>query len=106
MRRNPTSAEDALWQALRNRQLNGVKFRRQHAIGNFIVDFISTDHQLIIEVDGDMHAERSQAQYDLGRSYELATAGYRVLRFINEQVLSTLSAVLQTIREALALPQE
>ena len=106
MRRNPTPAENALWQALRNRKLNGVKFRRQHAINNFIVDFLSTDHQLIIEVDGDVHAERSQAEYDAGRSYELEKAGYRVLRFSNEQVLNDLPQVLQNISEALASPQQ
>ncbi|MCA8833235.1 endonuclease domain-containing protein [Hymenobacter pini] len=104
MRRHPTPAEDALWQVLRNRQLDGVKFRRQHAIGHFIVDFLSTEHKLIIEVDGEVHAEHGQAEYDAARSYELTTAGYRLLRFTNEQVLNHLPAVLQTIREALASP--
>ncbi|RTQ47235.1 endonuclease domain-containing protein [Hymenobacter gummosus] len=102
MRRNPTPAEDTLWQALRNRQLNNVKFRRQHAIGHFIVDFLSTEHQLIIEVDGEVHAGPSQAEYHEARSYRLATAGYRVLRFPNEQALTSLPTVLQAIREALA----
>jgi len=101
MRRQPTPAENALWQTLRNRQLAGAKFRRQHAIGRYIVDFISTNHKLIIEVDGAVHAEQSQAEYDTGRSTCLAELGYTVLRFSNEQVQHALQSVLEKIRQAL-----
>ncbi|UYZ62448.1 endonuclease domain-containing protein [Hymenobacter weizhouensis] len=101
MRRNPTEAENWLWQALRNRQLLGVKFRRQHAIGNYIVDFISTDHYLIIEVDGEVHAEESQAEYDAGRTYALQELGYHILRFSNEQIINGLLQVLAEIRLAI-----
>ncbi|WP_234988514.1 endonuclease domain-containing protein [Hymenobacter daecheongensis] len=99
MRRQPTPAENLLWQALRNRQLANVKFRRQHAISHFIVDFISTDHHLIIEVDGSVHLEASQTEYDAGRTHELQALGYRVLRFTNEQVLQHLPAVLRQIQQ-------
>ena len=101
MRREPTPAEDALWQALRNRQLAGAKFRRQHAIGQFIVDFISTQHNLIVEVDGEVHDDTRQAEYDTGRTYELEGVGYHVLRFTNGQVLHQLTTVLEKISEAL-----
>ena len=87
MRHNPTPAEDALWQALRNRQVAGIKFRRQHSIGRFIVDFFSPDHKLIIEVDGGVQRETGQAEYDEGRTHELRELGYKVMRFSNEQVL-------------------
>src|SRR6476661_584483 len=86
MRHQPTEAEDALWQAVRNRQLAGVKFRRQHSIGPFIVDFFSPDHQLIVEVDGAIHQGSEQAEYDAGRTQELQKMGYRLLRFSNEEV--------------------
>ncbi|WP_234997190.1 endonuclease domain-containing protein [Hymenobacter roseosalivarius] len=101
MRREPTPAEEALWQALRNRKLDNVKFRRQHAIGSFIVDFFSSQHNLVIEVDGDVHAEEAQAQYDEGRTYELEGVGYHLLRFTNYQVLNELPLVLRSISETL-----
>ncbi|GAB2773708.1 very-short-patch-repair endonuclease [Hymenobacter luteus] len=101
MRRNPTEAEHKLWQAVRNRQLAGVKFRRQHAVDNYIVDFISTDYHLIIEVDGDVHLENGQADYDTGRSALLRELGYRIVRFSNGQVLHELDQVLATIKSAL-----
>ena len=101
MRRNPTAAENKLWQALRNRQLANVKFRRQHAIGNYIVDFIGPDHQLIIEVDGEVHTEREQAAHDAGRTHTLKELGYQILRFSNHQVLHELDQVLAAIKSAL-----
>jgi phosphoribosylformylglycinamidine synthase I len=104
MRRNPTPAEDSLWQALRNRQLADIKFRRQHCIGPFIVDFFSPDHQLIIEVDGGIHHEPGQAEYDAGRTHELENLGYRILRFSNEEVLTNLPAALYHIQTTLQIP--
>jgi phosphoribosylformylglycinamidine synthase len=101
MRHNSTEAEDALWQAVRNRQVAGVKFRRQHSVGPFIVDFFSPDHDLIIEVDGGIHTETEQADYDAGRTLELEKLGYRLIRFSNEKVLRSLSTVLQEIQAAI-----
>ncbi|UOQ77478.1 endonuclease domain-containing protein [Hymenobacter sp. 5516J-16] len=98
MRSNPTAAEDALWQALRNNQL-GVKFRRQHVIGTFIVDFVCVEAQLIVEVDGDVHRETGQAEHDAGRTHELTELGYHVLRFHNDEVLHHLPHVLLTIQQ-------
>ena len=100
MRKQPTAAENQLWQALRNRQVEGLKFRRQHAIEYFIVDFICLEHSLIIEVDGGIHLEADQAAYDQGRTHELKNLGYHLARFSNDDVLYRLPSVLETIKEA------
>jgi phosphoribosylformylglycinamidine synthase I len=100
MRKQPTDAENQLWQALRNRQVAGLKFRRQHGIEQFIVDFVSLETSLIIEVDGDVHSEASQAEYDQGRTHELESLGYRIIRFSNEDILQRLPQVLMTIEQA------
>ncbi len=95
-RRVPTPAENVLWQELRGSKL-GVKFRRQHAIEFFIVDFICFSHKLTIEVDGDVHFTPDQAEYDRGRTHTLTELSYRELRFSNHQVLHHLPEVLATI---------
>ena len=99
-RKNATPAEDHLWQKLRGNKL-GAPFRRQHAIKQFIVDFVCLAAWLIIEVDGSIHAEISQAEYDGGRTHELQEIGFLVLRFTNEEVLGNTPGVLQTIVEHL-----
>jgi very-short-patch-repair endonuclease/CRISPR/Cas system-associated exonuclease Cas4 (RecB family) len=102
MRKSPTEAEDLLWQALRGHKLaSGAKFRRQHHIGQFIVDFASLENWLAVEVDGEIHAQPEQAEYDLGRTYELNERGFHLLRFTNTQVLNHLSAVLKKIEETI-----
>lgn len=90
-----TDAEQRLWQHLRGRQLNGIKFRRQQSIGVYIVDFVSMEHRLIIELDGGQHMQ--QAEYDAGRTAFLNRQGYRVLRFWNDEVLQHTQAVLEKI---------
>lgn len=99
MRHKPTPAEDALWQRLRNRRVQGAKFRRQHSIGGYIVDFVCIDHHLIIEVDGDIHEQ--QRDYDAARQSFLEAQGFRVLRFSNGDVLRSLDAVVVVIGETL-----
>lgn len=101
-RRNPTLAEKHLWQELRGHKL-GVQFRRQHAIQQFIVDFVCLAAWLIIEVDGSIHADASQAEYDGGRTHDLQEVGFLVLRFSNEDVLHNTTQVLQSIAEHLKL---
>ena len=76
-RKEPTSSENVVWQALRNKQLDGRKFRRQHTIGPFIVDFFCTSEHLIVEVDGLIHEEQREA--DAERQHLLETVGYHVL---------------------------
>jgi very-short-patch-repair endonuclease len=103
LRQQLTPAEDKLWSALRCRQLVGLKFRCQHPVGRFIVDFYCPSCKLVIEVDGDIHTQ--QKAYDEARTEQLESYGYRVLRFTNEEVLNDLQTVLTCIvqtAEALA----
>lgn len=99
LRRTMTSAEKILWEELRGRRLNGYKFRRQHPVGGFIVDFYCPLKKLVIEVDGQVHD--TQQEYDESRCDHLHTYGYRVLRFRNEEVTKNLPEVLDTIRQEL-----
>jgi len=101
-RKSPTPAENHLWQELRGNKLH-ASFRRQHAITQFIVDFVCLAAWLIIEVDGSIHADPSQAEYDGGRTHELQECGFLVLRFTNEQVLCNTPNVLKIITEHLAI---
>ncbi len=95
-RKNPTLAEDMLWQILRRKGM-GVKFRRQHAIGAFIADFVCLDEQLVIEVDGGYHETPEQREDDELRTAILNQMGYRVLRFTNDEVLYHIDDVRQSI---------
>ncbi len=101
MRNNPTPAECVLWEQLRNKQL-GVKFRQQHIINRFIVDFCSVEKALIIEVDGKIHETQEEA--DAERTQVLEKHGYRVIRFSNEEVLNNLETVVDKIKEELSKP--
>ena len=98
LRGQPTPAEHLLWQKLRRNQVSGVAFRRQHAIGSYIVDFCSPSVKIVIELDGSQHM--NQAKYDAERTAFLAERGYRVIRFWNNDVLNNLDAVLQVILDA------
>ncbi len=95
LRREQTPAEQKLWAALRYKQLEGLRFRRQHPIGRFIVDFCCVAHKLVIEVDGDSHA--LQANYDEARTAHLQDLGYKIIRFTNDQIHHQLDAVLAEI---------
>ena len=95
LRREQTPAEQKLWTRLRRKQLYGLKFRRQHPIGPFIVDFCCVAHKLVVEIDGPSHD--AQAEYDEARTARLVEQGYKVVRFTNEQVQHHLDAVLAEI---------
>ena len=95
LRTNLTPTEAKLWEALRNRQVLGLKFRCQHAVGNFILDFYCPAVKLAIEVDGKIH--QHQQEYDRDRTEKLAEYGYSVLRFSNQEVLNELPQVLKKI---------
>ncbi|MDP9230482.1 MAG: DUF559 domain-containing protein, partial [Bacteroidota bacterium] len=101
MRHAPTEAEKNLWEYLRNRKLEGFKFRRQHSIDNFIADFICIEAKLIIELDGNYHTEYLQKKYDEERTRLLSSLGYRVIRFFNSDVISDITTVIRIIREHL-----
>jgi len=102
LRRNDTDAERKLWMRLRDRQLNGLKFRRQQPIGRYIVDFFCPEYRLVIELDGGQHADQIQA--DKRRTELLNKAGYRVLRFWDNEVLTSIDAVLERIADAMNPP--
>ncbi|MBO5965519.1 MAG: 3-isopropylmalate dehydratase large subunit [Bacteroidaceae bacterium] len=97
-RNNPTIAEKVLWQHLRNKAL-GVKFLRQHIIGDYIVDFVSPESMLIIEVDGAYHSEREQQYNDEVRANVLKRTGFCLLRFSNEEVLHNTQDTLNKIKQ-------
>jgi very-short-patch-repair endonuclease len=99
LRKELTPAEKKLWAYLRGDKLNGVSFRRQHAIGNFIPDFVSIKKKLIIELDDSQHIE--QAEYDVERSRYFESLGYKVIRFWNNQVENDIAGVVRTIEMAL-----
>ena len=99
LRRRSTDTERKLWRELRDRQIEACKFRRQHPIGPYIVDFVCIEKLLIVEADGGQHAE--QINHDERRTAFLASQGYRVLRFWNNDVLNNMEGILETIRLAL-----
>ena len=98
LRKAQTGAEQILWNNLRNRSLHGLKFRRQHPLGPYIVDFYCAQQRLIVELDGGIHMKQGEA--DKQRASQLVAHGYRVLRFNNQEVESELEAVLERIAAA------
>jgi very-short-patch-repair endonuclease len=101
LRKSATDAEELLWKCLRDRALEGFKFRRQHPIKRYIADFFCQEANLVIEVEGSVHDERNQEEYDKIRKESLEGLGCTVLRFRNEDVLSDVEGVLRTVLDAL-----
>ena len=99
MRHEPTQAEDLLWQRLRNRQVQHAKFRRQHAIDRFLVDFYCAEASLVIEVDGEIH--QFTPEEDAIRQEFLESQGLKVMRFPNNAVLEQTEEVIQKIDQFL-----
>jgi very-short-patch-repair endonuclease len=97
LRTDQTSAEARLWGALRSRRFDGRKFRRQHEIDGFIVDFVCLDARLIIEIDGATHGAEAEVRMDARRTRILETSGYAVMRVQNEDVRTNLAGVLDAI---------
>ena len=100
MRKEPTDAEVTLWELLRDKKL-GDKFRRQHLIDDFIVDFVCLSKNLVIEVDGGYHNDPTQKEYDEQRTLYLNEKGFKVIRFTNEEVIGNTEAVLTKIKDIL-----
>jgi len=101
-RSEPTPAEAHLWQTLRGGQL-GHRFRRQHAIADYIVDFVCLPAWLVVEVDGAIHNVPEEVEYDGGRTHALQECGFLVIRFTNEEVLHNLHRVLAEIERHVRL---
>jgi very-short-patch-repair endonuclease len=100
LRRTMTDAERKLWSILRSRQLNSLKFRRQHPFEDYILDFVCLEEDLVIEVDGGQHQERLAE--DNNRTKALEKAGFRVMRFWNHDVLRQTEAVAALILQAVS----
>jgi very-short-patch-repair endonuclease len=102
LRATQTDAENLLWLLLRNRRFCGFKFRRQHPVSRFILDFYCHEASLAIELDGGGHADKEQVEYDTERTKELEGAGIMVLRFWNSDVFKNIESVLESIYAALS----
>ena len=102
LRTASTEPERRLWYRLRDRRFAGHKFRRQYAIGDYVVDFVCLDRRLVIELDGGQHAEQVEA--DARRTAYLVTKGFRVVRFWNDEVMAQFEQVLAVIQAELASP--
>lgn len=98
LRNQMTEAERVLWEALRERRLDGLKFRRQHPANKFVLDFYCHQAKLAIELDGQYHEDKAQQFYDADRTINLDELGIKVIRFQNEEVLENLDEVLVKIR--------
>jgi len=99
LRQESTPAEKLLWAALRNRKLNGLKFRRQHPLDKFVVDFYCNEKKLVVELDGGIHDEKLNKEYDEARTAMLGGLNIKVLRFKNEEVMNSIKDVLKKISE-------
>lgn len=104
LRKKQTDAEKAMWFELRNRKFKNAKFRRQQAIGKFIVDFVSFEFMLVIELDGSQHLEETRKEYDLQRTQFLQGYRFQVVRFFNNDVLLNMKGVLEKL-DILSSPQ-
>lgn len=102
LRKRSTDAERLMWKHLRVKQMGGLKFRRQHPIGNYIVDFACLEKRVVVELDGGQHGER--VNKDRARDEWLKARGYKVLRFWNNEVLKNVEGVLEVIMEAASKP--
>lgn len=101
LRQNATDAEKLLWDLLRNRAVAGFKFRRQHPVQGYILDFYCHEAKIALEVDGGVHAVPEQAEYDAERTRILTENGIRVIRFWNSDVLTDTQKVVEEIYNTL-----
>jgi very-short-patch-repair endonuclease len=103
LRKNMTKAEIFLWRKLKNRKLFAVRFRRQHPVDIFVVDFYCHELKLAIEIDGGIHLVKEVSEYDDGRTHDIEKIGIKIIRFTNDQVLNDIDKVqneiLNKIRE-------
>ena len=98
LRKSMTYAEKVLWQQLRNRKMEGLKFRRQHPVSIFIIDFYCHEKKLAIEVDGGIHLSADKKEWDENRTFELNDLGINVLRLSNEEVVDSTQKAIERIK--------
>ena len=99
-RKESTKSEKIIWNLIRNKKIN-ARFRRQHQIGDYVVDFVSIEKKLIIEIDGGQHNNEQDVKYDEKRTLFLKNLGFKVIRFWNNDVLNNLDGVYDIINETL-----
>jgi type I restriction enzyme M protein len=99
LRRNPTQAESILWSRIRTKQLDGLKFRRQHPVAGFILDFYCPEVRLGIELDGNVHKDEGSREYDNDRTQILGDYGIFIIRFWNYEVMQDVEEVLRKIHD-------
>ena len=99
LRKDMTSAEKLLWEQLKERKLLGLRFRPQHPIDIFIVDFYCHRLKLVIEVDGGIHRTKEQYEHDLGREGDIENWGIRIIRFTNEEIEININRVVKQIEQ-------
>ena len=104
LRANMTRAEVMFWQAVRNKQLDGIKFRRQHGIANYIVDFYVAKLKLVIEIDGDSHAPPKAQVNDANKQALFESLGIKLIRFRNDEIYYNLPGVLNRLRQIIGPP--
>jgi very-short-patch-repair endonuclease len=97
LRKSQTNTEKILWGKLRNRKIFNAKFRRQHPIDRYVVDFYCEEYKLIIEVDGEIHNKKDNKEYDLIRQRTLESYGYRIIRFKNKEIDINIKKVIKEI---------
>jgi len=102
LRKNQTEVEKRLWRQLRAKRFFGFKFRRQHPIGPYVVDFVCLNEKLVIELDGGQHSETPE--YDLKRTQYLENLGFTVVRFWNNEVMGNIDGVMEVLRQRLLPP--
>jgi very-short-patch-repair endonuclease len=105
LRNNMTEAEKILWEKLKNRNIFKARFRRQHPIGIFIVDFYCHEFKLAIELDGEIHLNKEVREYDDGRSHDIEKWGIKILRFTNNEVFTDLETVIDQILKTITAPE-
>jgi very-short-patch-repair endonuclease len=98
LRNAMTPIENILWNHIRKKRLSGIIFRRQHPIGQFIVDFYCHEAKLVIEIDGSIHDSDENKEHDENRTYELEKSGFKVIRFKNEEITDNIDEVLKILQ--------
>ena len=101
LRKNMTKAEIFLWNELKNRRIFGVRFRRQHPVDIFVVDFYCHELRLAIEIDGEIHLRNEISEYDDGRTHDIEKLGIKIIRFTNEQVFNEIDKVKSRILDTI-----
>ncbi len=98
LRRTMTKSEKLLWQQLRNRQVDGLRFRRQHPVNEFIVDFFCYEAMLAVEIDGSVHDDSVQSERDIGRTHIINEFGIELIRFTNKEIENNIDRVVEKIK--------